>query len=235
MPHLLSGQFPFWLGAARTGTKSAKVFFSNTTALRSTSTGVGPPKTSSSTCTRFFAGITRKTNARIPGKRPIHKNHFIRRSRAGSAPLPLGKKQRSAFLDRLRTEIAQNRPFASQAEEAILNLMRTADCLQRAFQHATRPWGITSTQYNVLRILRGAHPRRAHLLGHRGTHDHCRARHYPAPGQAQGAPPHPPAPRPQRPAHFLDAHFGCRTGSAGSHGRGHRAPPGGAPGTPLGA
>ncbi|MFZ0395596.1 MAG: MarR family transcriptional regulator, partial [Terracidiphilus sp.] len=58
----------------------------------------------------------------------------------------------------LRTEIAQNRPFASQAEEAILNLMRTADCLQRAFQHATRPWGITSTQYNVLRILRGAHP-----------------------------------------------------------------------------
>ncbi len=36
--------------------------------------------------------------------------------------------------------------------------MRTADCLQRAFQHATRPWGITSTQYNVLRILRGAHP-----------------------------------------------------------------------------
>ncbi len=58
----------------------------------------------------------------------------------------------------LRTEIAQKRPFASQAEEAILNLMRTADCLQRALQHAARPWGITATQYNVLRILRGAHP-----------------------------------------------------------------------------
>jgi len=58
----------------------------------------------------------------------------------------------------LKSEIAQNRPFASQAEEAILNLMRTADCLQRAFQHATRRWGITATQYNVLRILRGAHP-----------------------------------------------------------------------------
>lgn len=61
-------------------------------------------------------------------------------------------------MSALKEEIAQNRPFASQAEEAILNLMRTADCLQRAFQHATRPWGITSTQYNVLRILRGAHP-----------------------------------------------------------------------------
>ena len=36
--------------------------------------------------------------------------------------------------------------------------MRTADCLQRALQHAARPWGITATQYNVLRILRGAHP-----------------------------------------------------------------------------
>jgi DNA-binding MarR family transcriptional regulator len=61
-------------------------------------------------------------------------------------------------LSKLKGEIGQNRPFASQAEEAILNLMRTADCLQRAFQHATRRWGITATQYNVLRILRGAHP-----------------------------------------------------------------------------
>ena len=58
----------------------------------------------------------------------------------------------------LKSEIAQQRPFASQAEEAVLNLMRTADCLERAFQHATRPWGITGTQYNALRILRGAHP-----------------------------------------------------------------------------
>lgn len=61
-------------------------------------------------------------------------------------------------MSKLKTEIAQRRPFANQAEEAILNLMRTADCLERAFQHAIRPWGITSTQYNVLRILRGAHP-----------------------------------------------------------------------------
>lgn len=58
----------------------------------------------------------------------------------------------------LKREIAQERPFSSQEEESLLNLMRTADCLNRAFQRHTREWGITGTQYNVLRILRGAHP-----------------------------------------------------------------------------
>lgn len=58
----------------------------------------------------------------------------------------------------LKLEIAQQRPFTSIAEEALLNLMRTADCLQRAMQRTTRTWGITSTQYNVLRILRGSDP-----------------------------------------------------------------------------
>lgn len=58
----------------------------------------------------------------------------------------------------LKQEIAQQRPFSSLEEEAVLNLMRTSDCLQRAFQRASRQWGITGTQYNVLRILRGAHP-----------------------------------------------------------------------------
>jgi DNA-binding MarR family transcriptional regulator len=37
--------------------------------------------------------------------------------------------------------------------------MRTADTLHRAFHRETKDWGVTSTQYNVLRILRGAHPR----------------------------------------------------------------------------
>lgn len=58
----------------------------------------------------------------------------------------------------LKREIAQERPFSSDEEEALLNLLRTADCLERAFQHTSREWGVTSTQYNVLRILRGAHP-----------------------------------------------------------------------------
>ncbi len=58
----------------------------------------------------------------------------------------------------LKDEIAQGRPFSSIEEEALLNLMRTSDCLNRVFQRRTRHWGVTSTQYNVLRILRGAQP-----------------------------------------------------------------------------
>jgi MarR family 2-MHQ and catechol resistance regulon transcriptional repressor len=53
----------------------------------------------------------------------------------------------------------QERPFSSAEEEALLNLMRTSDVLHRAFHRKTRDWGVTSTQYNVLRILRGAQPR----------------------------------------------------------------------------
>ena len=59
----------------------------------------------------------------------------------------------------LKLEIAQERPFSSAEEETLLNIMRTSDFLHRAFHRKTREWGVTSTQYNVLRILRGAQPR----------------------------------------------------------------------------
>lgn len=62
------------------------------------------------------------------------------------------------LVSSLKSEIAQQRPFSGPEEEALLNLMRTADCLHRAMQRKTRAWGITSTQYNVLRILRGSQP-----------------------------------------------------------------------------
>jgi DNA-binding MarR family transcriptional regulator len=61
-------------------------------------------------------------------------------------------------VSELKREIAQERPFSGPAEEALLNLMRTADCLNRAIQRKVRPFGITATQYNVLRILRGSQP-----------------------------------------------------------------------------
>ncbi len=61
-------------------------------------------------------------------------------------------------MSALKEEIAQQRPFSSLEQEALLNLFRTADCLERAGQRRIRAWGITSTQYNVLRILRGAQP-----------------------------------------------------------------------------
>ena len=59
----------------------------------------------------------------------------------------------------LKQEIVQESPFSSAEEEALLNVMRTSDTLHRAFHRRIRKWGITSTQYNVLRILRGAQPR----------------------------------------------------------------------------
>jgi len=56
----------------------------------------------------------------------------------------------------LQAEIKQSRPFASQEEEAVLNILRTADRIQYHLQQMLKPLGITPTQYNVLRILRGA-------------------------------------------------------------------------------
>ena len=61
-------------------------------------------------------------------------------------------------MSSLKLEIAQQPPFFSVEEEALLNLLRTSDSMHRAFHRKTRDWGITSTQYNVLRILRGAQP-----------------------------------------------------------------------------
>ena len=59
-------------------------------------------------------------------------------------------------MTELKLEILQERPFASLHEEALLNLLRTSDCLNRAFYLRLKSFDITSTQYNVLRILRGA-------------------------------------------------------------------------------
>jgi DNA-binding MarR family transcriptional regulator len=59
----------------------------------------------------------------------------------------------------LKLEIEQKAPFSSVEEEVFLNLLRTSDCLRRAFHLHTSAWSVTPTQYNVLRILRGAQPR----------------------------------------------------------------------------
>ncbi len=56
----------------------------------------------------------------------------------------------------LQRELRQNAPFRNIRAEAFLNLLRTADQLQRKLQLALKPHGLTATQYNALRILRGA-------------------------------------------------------------------------------
>jgi len=48
--------------------------------------------------------------------------------------------------------------FSSPQEEALLSIVRSADSLHRAFQQRLKPFGLTATQYNALRILRGAYP-----------------------------------------------------------------------------
>lgn len=59
---------------------------------------------------------------------------------------------------RLKAEIKQHKPFSSQEEEAFLNLLRTADALVRGLEVTLKQVGLSHTQYNILRILRGAAP-----------------------------------------------------------------------------
>ncbi|PYE50545.1 MarR family winged helix-turn-helix transcriptional regulator [Deinococcus yavapaiensis] len=56
----------------------------------------------------------------------------------------------------LRDEIQQHQPFRSLEEEAALNLFRTTQLLADRGEAFYREHGLTPTQYNVLRILRGA-------------------------------------------------------------------------------
>lgn len=57
---------------------------------------------------------------------------------------------------KLQDEIKQVKPFADVRQETWLNLQRTAALLTHSFEQKLRPYGLSPTQYNVLRILRGA-------------------------------------------------------------------------------
>lgn len=59
-------------------------------------------------------------------------------------------------MSKLQHEIKKRKPFDSLEQEAMLNLVRTHDRLQIQFVRLFRQFGLTTTQYNVLRILRGA-------------------------------------------------------------------------------
>ncbi|PYX05786.1 MAG: MarR family transcriptional regulator [Acidobacteria bacterium] len=56
----------------------------------------------------------------------------------------------------IQAEIKQVKPFSSLEEEALLSLQRTADQLQWRIFELLKPYGVSPTQYNALRILRGA-------------------------------------------------------------------------------
>ena len=58
----------------------------------------------------------------------------------------------------LRDELQQTKPFTSLQEEALLNIVRTSATMTDDMEELLKQRGITNTQYNVLRILRGAEP-----------------------------------------------------------------------------
>jgi DNA-binding MarR family transcriptional regulator len=57
---------------------------------------------------------------------------------------------------RLQNDIQQQHPFESLEQEALLNVLRTADVFMQRISAALKPYGLSHSQYNVLRILRGA-------------------------------------------------------------------------------
>ena len=58
----------------------------------------------------------------------------------------------------LRDDLRQTKPFTSLQQEAMLNVVRTAATMADAINEMLKPYGISMTQFNVLRILRGAEP-----------------------------------------------------------------------------
>ena len=60
------------------------------------------------------------------------------------------------MVGRLQEEIHQRKPFGSLEQEAFLNVMRTANALNQGLAALLKPAELTPTQYNALRILRGA-------------------------------------------------------------------------------
>ena len=69
------------------------------------------------------------------------------------------------MANRILEEIKQTVPFTNPQEEAALNILRTADALQRGLDLLLKRHGITAAQYNVLRILRGAGAQGLHCAG----------------------------------------------------------------------
>jgi DNA-binding MarR family transcriptional regulator len=63
-------------------------------------------------------------------------------------------------MARLADEIKMTKPFSLLEEEAMLSIVRTADVLFQRTAELLKPFDISPSQYNVLRILRGAKSKR---------------------------------------------------------------------------
>jgi DNA-binding MarR family transcriptional regulator len=58
----------------------------------------------------------------------------------------------------IQREIHQSKPFRTRSQEGVVALLRTADVVRRYIGRVLEPFGVTTQQFNVLRILRGAGP-----------------------------------------------------------------------------
>ena len=63
---------------------------------------------------------------------------------------------------RLEDEI-QQKTFKSEQQKAVINLLYTSGFLANLFNDKAKGYDITRQQYNVLRILRGQHPKSASI------------------------------------------------------------------------
>ncbi|HTJ52379.1 MAG TPA: MarR family transcriptional regulator [Cyclobacteriaceae bacterium] len=59
---------------------------------------------------------------------------------------------------KIEEEIKQSK-FRNAQQKAIINLIYTTNWLSSKQQDFMKPYGITSQQFNILRILRGQHPK----------------------------------------------------------------------------
>jgi len=66
------------------------------------------------------------------------------------------KSDRKEVLTALAQELGRKKEFRSAGEAAVLAVLRTASLMRRALGSRFESAGLTMTQYNVLRILRGA-------------------------------------------------------------------------------
>ena len=60
------------------------------------------------------------------------------------------------MVSKLQEELRQTKPFAAREEEVYLNIQHTAEALWWGVNETLKRAELTPTQYNVLRILRGA-------------------------------------------------------------------------------
>ena len=61
-------------------------------------------------------------------------------------------------MAKLLTELKQNKPFESIEDEVFINIIRTAEVFNRKQTEFLKTYELTPSQFNVLRILRGAEP-----------------------------------------------------------------------------